>query len=130
MLNLTAIEQRANAATPGPWQGYSYNVHSDTGVPIALMMANPGVPWGENQAFIYNARSDIPTLIARVRELEAALQLIADNNDETCIGDYVVHPVAPKGYGVWKDRVIDTALSSHDTFEAAIHAAKGLADGK
>jgi hypothetical protein len=54
MIDLDAIEARANAATPGPWKEGSNDVYSV-----------------RNAAFIAAARTDVPALIARVRELEA-----------------------------------------------------------
>ena len=53
-MNLDEIEARANAATPGPWREGSSDLYSV-----------------RNAAFIAAARTDVPALIARVRELEA-----------------------------------------------------------
>ncbi len=54
MINLDEIERRANAATPGPWKEGASDVYIV-----------------RNAAFIAAARTDVPALIARVRELEA-----------------------------------------------------------
>jgi hypothetical protein len=83
--DLEAIEQRANAATPGPWD--------------PLFQRNDNGSWGEvlsekklvaevctdigclmsdadqnNTVFLAAARSDVPALVAEVRRLRAALE--------------------------------------------------------
>ena len=89
MLDLAAIEQRVNVATPGPWEQAWHAQRK----PICLI--TNGTKFGiygnapcdyqhdddANGEFIAAARSDIPALIARVRELEAehkALQAVAE----------------------------------------------------
>lgn len=94
-LDLDAIEYRANAATPGPWEwtrpefspssdchvllssatttSYGHTarieVHSDGS---AYGEYNPDIDVnGPDAALIANARTDIPALVARVRQLEA-----------------------------------------------------------
>lgn len=67
---LKAIEERANAATPGPWRGF------DTGV-----LSGPRWVVGNEESrqfynladgrFIAHAREDVPALIAEVRRLRA-----------------------------------------------------------
>lgn len=74
---LNAIEQRANAATPGPW------VDTD---PRHIRHAEPNIYAGDyevadvydnngcdDSSFIAHARQDIPALIAEIRRLRAAL---------------------------------------------------------
>jgi hypothetical protein len=84
MINLDRIERRANAATKGPW-GFSYGdrryiadpstdivgevaplYSGQTMCVFAVASANQG-----DAEFIASARTDVPALIARVRELEA-----------------------------------------------------------
>lgn len=77
---LTAIEQRANAATPGPWRLDHGDVIADEPgygpVGIAEVI---GVRDTADAAFIAKAREDVPSLLAYVRELE---QLVAAFRDE------------------------------------------------
>jgi hypothetical protein len=74
-MNLDEIERRANAATPGPWYGnrncgvYSVNVGQVVGTGCCCCTKSRLTD--ENAAFISAARTDVPALIARVRELEA-----------------------------------------------------------
>ena len=78
---LAEIEARANAATPGPWQiGVSID-RTYGSWPVFRLLDMVGPTAAEEKAdavFIENARSDIPWLIARVRELEAQAALDAD----------------------------------------------------
>jgi hypothetical protein len=80
-LNLDAIEARANAATEGPWRvdqsGWGVNDANDM-----LVVADLGA-WleagGANlkvATFIAAARSDVPALVAHVRELEAVVERV------------------------------------------------------
>jgi hypothetical protein len=89
MIDLDAIEARANAATPGPWTydegcgyvevppcgtiefkpGWERSVHFLARVHNNHVEGEDGL--GFDGAFIANARTDVPALIARVRELEA-----------------------------------------------------------
>lgn len=106
-LDLDAIEQRANAATPGPWYDSLETFERVTPVVRALRSQGPGVvatvgfradggplhPVTDARlsevratvSFIAHAREDIPALIAEVARLEArlaryraALEAIAD----------------------------------------------------
>ncbi len=89
MIDLDAIERRANAATPGPWTyhdgcgyvevppcgaiefkpGWERSVHFLARVHNNHVEGEDGL--GFDGAFIANARTDVPALVARVRELEA-----------------------------------------------------------
>jgi hypothetical protein len=89
MINLDEIEARANAATPGPWTyhdgcgyvevppcgaiefkpGWERSVHFLARVHNNHVEGEDGL--GFDGAFIANARTDVPALVARVRELEA-----------------------------------------------------------
>ena len=75
MIDLDAIEARANEATPGPWVVDRYDTHrvfrrTECG-PVAVADAGLHEDSTGNAAFIASARTDVPALIARVRELEA-----------------------------------------------------------
>ena len=83
-MNLDEIEARANAATPGPWdvERETGLISTDDGCAVASIHPHGNVRTvihtGEryshsDAAFIAAARSDVPALIARVRELEAEL---------------------------------------------------------
>ena len=89
MIDLDAIAARANAATPGPWTyhdgcgyvevppcgaiefkpGWERSVHFLARVHNNHVEGEDGL--GFDGAFIAHARTDVPALIARVRELEA-----------------------------------------------------------
>jgi hypothetical protein len=71
-MNLDEIEARANAATPGPWK-YCAGSGAIEGVNTLIVRG----AWPNSGPFIAHARTDVPALIARVRELEAALKDIA-----------------------------------------------------
>jgi hypothetical protein len=88
-MNLDEIEARVNAATPGPWTydegcgyvevppcgviefkpGWERSVHFLARVHNDYVEGEDGL--GFDGAFIASARTDVPALIARVRELEA-----------------------------------------------------------
>lgn len=85
-LDLDEIEQRANAATPGPWRivrdqtdGFygeeAYDIHAGDGSTVAqggtLEDGGPsvGACYHEDAEFIAHAREDIPALIAEVKRL-------------------------------------------------------------
>lgn len=80
LLDLDAIEKRANAATPGPWTHEGVARGNEKSV---IVRPPPAYPWpvswhyGTDSLkiadFIAHAREDVPALIARVRDLENAL---------------------------------------------------------
>lgn len=90
-MNLDEIEARVNAATPGPWTydegcgyvevppcgviefkpGWERSVHFLARVHNDHVEGEDGL--GFDGAFIASARTDVPALIARVRELEERL---------------------------------------------------------
>lgn len=88
---LNAIEKRANAATPGPWEwdGAQADDESvaDFGAPwipqgstlgntlIQLADTYEGSP--ADCAFVAAARDDVPCLVTEVRRLRDALEIIA-----------------------------------------------------
>ena len=82
---LSAIDARTCAATPGKWTHSRLDIDSyvDTGdgyIPVAYVYRDPEerVPFlGDNfrgdSIFVANARSDIPALLAHIREQEAII---------------------------------------------------------
>jgi hypothetical protein len=80
LLNLNAIEARTNAATGGPWeastrdlthpQAGGVNVYAgDAGSVASDGEGYQGACSGPDGEFIAHARTDLPALVARVREL-------------------------------------------------------------
>jgi hypothetical protein len=73
-LDLDAIETRAKAATPGPWSTSGLAVMAPTRwIASGGWDDNGGCLSQETLDFIVAARTDVPALIARVRELEHEL---------------------------------------------------------
>jgi hypothetical protein len=77
---LQAIEARANAATPGPWEVEQKDctvLRAPNGPPAdqSLMGDEQYYPWTpdriEDWQFIASARTDVPALVAEVRRLRA-----------------------------------------------------------
>ena len=73
-MNLDEIEARANAATPGPWTPQTIRLIDGVDLPDATV-----AQWQRDAAFIAAARTDVPALSARVRELEAELRIEREN---------------------------------------------------
>lgn len=77
-IDLEAIEARADAATAGPWRIDTFDIG-----PLASICSTtrdyPGgwvetaKSFGADAVFIAASREDVPGLVARVKELEAAL---------------------------------------------------------
>lgn len=81
-LNLDAIEFRANAATPGPWWDDENCVRDQHRrwlfEPSREVTSDDEFheePYA-NSVFVAQARSDVPALVARVRELEARVAVL------------------------------------------------------
>lgn len=77
---LAAVEARAAAAFPGPWKawdrGIGYEVHTHHDEPLNYHHRET---FGKADAeFIANARTDVPALLALVREQQAALDAVED----------------------------------------------------
>jgi hypothetical protein len=82
MIDLDEIEARANAATHGPWGALIMHGVASVHAPSCYVYTNDPLEdthpdtiarWGRDAIFIASARTDVPALIARVRELEAEL---------------------------------------------------------
>lgn len=93
--DLLAIRKRVEAATEGPWrfdfdENDQANLHGPADRWIALL-PHQGVRSIEQQSradvtFLKHARTDIPALLSRVEELEAALRKIAKSEHLNCSG--------------------------------------------
>ena len=87
MIDLDAIEARANAATPGPWKHEGQEVRAAyhvafCGEAATSQGATSARDCTRNARFIAHARTDVSALIARVRELEEERdQALADYQD-------------------------------------------------
>lgn len=83
MRPLDEIERDCNAATEGPWRFDDSNGNTlFGGAGVEVLKAIEGHDWheidsyAEDDAFIENARTDVPDLCARVRELEASNDIL------------------------------------------------------
>jgi hypothetical protein len=90
---LNQIEERARAATEGPWEvftiassaGESSRIFSDALGPAADIAHIP-MPWngdGSNAAFIAAARTDVPALVAALREARGALREVESKGEDS-----------------------------------------------
>ena len=84
MIDLDAIEARANAATPGPWAVYEkpdpwgYWAVQDADGKDVFDDGSAGAEYGQtcsiaDRDFLVAARTDVPALIAEVRRLREAI---------------------------------------------------------
>ena len=79
MNRLNEIEDRANAATEGPWEAGERRVFTLDGAPVISDdvvhyghgMAGEGVCHEEDAEFIAHARADVPALVAALRAVLA-----------------------------------------------------------
>ena len=93
--DLDTIEQRANAATEGPWEASAHD-HAAGDVPILdrtgqylVICPDCGVRGGYERVdaeFIAHARSDVPVLVAEVRRLRAMEQRVRELHEWYCAG--------------------------------------------
>lgn len=79
-IDLDAILYRANAASPGTWSDHKrpsifdgYSVIDRYGG--VLLNTNSYGKMGDDATFIAAARTDVPALVARVRDLESELRI-------------------------------------------------------
>src|SRR5687768_12879131 len=97
---LAAIEARANAATPGPWE-WGNNRYGEKRLWAADKTPVLGVddrcsisqseahvePWSaEDEALIAHAREDIPFLLTEPSKTRAALKELVDRREKACAG--------------------------------------------
>lgn len=97
---LDELQARANAATPGPWAAYSDDVRlpfPKRGGLGRMRSTNLSVPEDEaNADFVAHARTDIPDLIAAVRERDAEIERLRARVAELEAGDWQPIETAPK----------------------------------
>lgn len=114
LLDLDAIEARANAAYPGPWRAGTVEAEGKVWAhdPEALggpsvgercvFIANTHFKHTANRAFVAHAREDVPALVARVRRLQALVAVLVtherDNgHSHACVGTWDRSNGAPLG---------------------------------
>lgn len=81
LVDLAEVEQRVNAATPGPWWNDGHEIYvGEDGIPAASTWigetCSVELPdYGDaNGTFIAHARQDVPALVAEVRRLKARVE--------------------------------------------------------
>lgn len=78
--DLSAIAERAEKATPGPWEAISVGgIQSDYGVQREGTKGDPivgGWLWREEAEFIAAARTDVPALLEEVQRLREGIQSV------------------------------------------------------
>ena len=92
MSTLDAIQARADAATAGPWEAHlghgAWMIQDDSCDDIATVHDRMGIdddPQAEaNASFIINARSDLPTLVAALRAVEAVHVMSCELSVSNC----------------------------------------------
>lgn len=105
-LDLDAIEQRAKAATPGPW-GVEHGIrcaaldrtdYDTVTAPLPPFVFGEGVARAHRNTdteFIAHAREDVPALVAEVRRLHVEVERLRTERDCcVCCGvDLIPQPV-------------------------------------
>jgi hypothetical protein len=97
------IEGRAEKATPGPWEHFGGSVVKwpDRVIEIEWIANGHGDGVNENLIadgeFMAEARSDVPWLCERLRELQAAIKSLAGNSREVALDCGVLVTVADAG---------------------------------
>ena len=122
MIDLDAIEARANAATPGPWMQPTERERGPGCDDHACVVDHEGCavwPWRrrEDMEFAYAARTDVPALIARVRELEAERDAYARS-----------HAILKAIHGALTDALPNTPIPALDSFDV-VEIIRALANG-
>ena len=119
--DLDTIEQRANAATEGPWEydgGGEITQHFSLPEPWAMVVSTDvacmaycyggsaaGVERDEDAEFIAHARDDVPALLAEVRRLRAMEQRVRE---------YARHLARPFADGVEGEQIASELLAALD----------------
>lgn len=127
-LDLDAIEARANAATPGPWFHRQAGQHHPRDLKMPYDWIGDSAEQGKHKkviitraalyggtpdyAFIANARTDIPALVAECRSLR--------NSHDSLVK--ALEPFANLGVGVGPDDEVDDA--PYRILRGAIHNAR------
>ena len=74
ILDMDAIRERCNQATPGPWKSYIEGRDHDSGASFIMTSGEDIELIGASvadQDFIAHARQDIPQLLAEIQRLKA-----------------------------------------------------------
>ena len=121
MINLDEIEARANDATPGPWRHEGQRVRGVCEIAFCGLTAATDGPTGtldytRNARFIAHARTDVPALVARVRELEAERNSYARS-----------HAILKAIHGALTDALPNTPIPALDSFDV-VEMVRGLAE--
>lgn len=77
--DIKAIEARAAAATPGPWEASKDGWTAWAGNVKIADYLDP-----DNAEFIAHARTDIPRLLDYIKELEAENKILRESADNKC----------------------------------------------
>jgi hypothetical protein len=92
MTRLDEIEARAAAATPGPWVGDEFEMTAPKAP--TFQAGNVKLVWADDYhmnewdaEFIKHAREDIPWLLAKLKECEAALEYYAQKPSPFIVPD-------------------------------------------
>ncbi|WP_318201093.1 hypothetical protein [Streptomyces sp. SCL15-4] len=93
-LDLDAIETRANAATPGPWEEhpqYGPHFYAYLGGPylrgVGTLNFGDGEDAEADREFVKHAREDIDAMAAEIRRLRAELARRVQCNDCGAVGE-------------------------------------------
>lgn len=126
MVDLGAIEARAAAAAPGPWRPVRCGIWSDT-LTVVSDCADAGWTWCRaHQAFIAHARTDIPALVARVRELEADLVEERDRCARLCErAESLAHKLVAAVIGAPRGFTVSCPCTSTDPVECCAPGPRG-----
>jgi hypothetical protein len=78
-LDLDAIEARANAATPGPWEHgercvWQAGMLNTAEIAVDCEHGNGGIRRHADAEFIAHARTDVPALLAEVKRLREQVE--------------------------------------------------------
>ena len=89
---LRAIELRANAATPGPWEevaesGECWLTSQSDETAATYIVPDTALMNQDDIEFIAHAREDVPALIAEARRLQAQWAQVVAIADESARGD-------------------------------------------
>ncbi len=128
-MNLDEIQARANAATPGPWAVYEkpdpwgYWAVQDADGKDVFDDGSAGAEYGQtcsiaDRDFLVAARTDVPALVARVRELEAERDAYARS-----------HAILKAIHGALTDALPNTPIPALDSFDV-VEMVRGLAQEK
>lgn len=93
---LGEIEARANAATAGPWEIIGGNEYL-TGLDIHIGPSDEGGIRLHDAEFLAHARTDVPELIAIIREQAAQIAAVREVTDEVEAGSALINLAISRG---------------------------------